>query len=244
MFTRSTLFPLLLLLLAPVSFAQSSLDEKLLLASPDVIAADAELKSHMQALAQTAINDHCAACHGADLTGQIGVPNLVDYDWIWGVTGFEMTQAEAVFEIMQTILYGVRNTQCADELKRYGGCPDTRYSEMPAYATLNFPEEQLLGAVEYVYSLSGRDHDASLVENAASVNALCSECHGEDGRGYKPFGGPDLSDDVWLFGDSREQVLDVIANGRTESCPAWNQTLSAVSIKALSVYIYNQSMGY
>lgn len=249
MFTRSplkqkSLFTLFLILLAPCSFAQSSLDEKLLLASPDVIAADAELTAHMEGLAQTAINDHCAACHGADLTGQTGVPNLVDFDWIWGVTGFEMTQAEAVFEIMQTILYGVRNVDCPDDIKRYGGCPDTRFSQMPAYTELNFTEAQLNGMVDYVYSLAGRDHDAVAVEQVAGLTELCVECHGDTGAGYKPFGGPDLTDDVWLFGDSRELVMDVIANGRTESCPAWNTVLSASSIKALSVYIYNQSMGY
>jgi len=44
------------------------------------------------------------------------------------VTGYEMTQSEGVFEIMQTVLYGVRNQDCAEDIKRYGGCPDTRFS--------------------------------------------------------------------------------------------------------------------
>ena len=53
-----------------------------------------------------------------------------------------------------------------------------------------------------------------------------------------------MTDSTWLFGDSREQVYDVIANGRTESCPAWSTTLDAATIKALAVTIYNRSMGY
>ena len=226
------------------SLAQSDPDDRLVLASLDVIAATPELKTRMESLAQAAIADHCAACHGADLTGKIGVPNLVDFDWNWGMTGFEMTQAEGVFEIMQTILYGVRNTDCADDLKRYGGCPDTRYSQMPGYLELDMTDAQLNGLVDYVYSLAGRDHDAAAVESVAGLSSLCAECHAEDGSGYKPFGGPDLTDDIWLFGDTREQIYDVIANGRTESCPAWSDTLSAAQIKALSVYIYNRSMGY
>jgi len=131
---RFFLFSLMLTLCSQVTFAQRDLDEALLLASPDMIAADSALKSHMEMLATEAVSNHCAACHGANLAGQSGVPNLVDYDWLWGVSGFEMTQSEAVY--------------------------------------------------------------------------------------------------------------DVIANGRTESCPAWSQTLNAATIKALSVYIYNQFMGY
>lgn len=224
--------------------AQENLDEALLLASPDAIQVSDELKAHMESLAVAAINEHCADCHGEDLGGQTGIPNLVDFDWIWGVTGYEMTQAEAVFEIMQTILYGIRNQDCPDDMKRYGGCPDTRFSQMPGYGQLGFTEDQLNGLVDYVYSLAGMEYDATAVENTSSLIPLCAECHGDDGSGYKPFGGPALTDSTWLFGSSREEVYDVIANGRTESCPAWSTTLDATTIKALSVYIYNQYMGY
>lgn len=238
------LLPVVAIFLSAQSvFAQRDLDESLLLASPESIAADAAIRSHMQVLAAKAVADHCAACHGADLAGQPGVPNLVDNDWIWGITGFEMTQAEAVFEIMQTILYGVRNTDCPEEFKRYGGCPDTRYSEMPAYKNLEYTPARLSDMTDYVLSLSGLDHDPAAAERAAGEWDVCAECHAEDGYGYKPFGGPDLRDDIWLFGNSREEIYDVIANGRTQSCPAWSTQLDAVSIKALSVYIYFQSMG-
>ena len=241
----SFMLPFLLFsFISTVSVAQRDLGEALLLASPETIQADAELKSHMDFLAENAITEHCAVCHGTDLTGKTGVPNLVDFDWLWGVTGFEMTQSEAVFEIMQTILYGVRSQACPDSIKRYGACPDTRYSEMPAYSTLEMTDEQITGLVDYVYSLAEADHDAAAVENVSGLMEICVECHGEVGMGYKPFGGPDLTDDIWLFGISREQVLDVIANGRTESCPAWSTTLDAATIKALAVTIYNRSMGY
>ena len=233
-----------LLLTSPLVLPQSDLDEAILLASPDVISATPELKSHVDTLATAAIDQHCAACHGADLTGKLGVPNLVDYDWLWGVTGFELTQAEAVFEIMQTILYGVRNVDCPDDIKRYGACPDTRFSQMPGYGELGFTDQQLNDLVDYVYSVAGMEHDPDAVDRIAGLSGLCSECHGDDGAGYKAFGGPDLSDDVWLFGQSREEVLDVIAVGRTEVCPAWSGSLSAAQIKALSVTIYNRSMGF
>jgi cytochrome c oxidase cbb3-type subunit 3 len=138
------------------------------------------------------------------------VPNLIDFDWLWEVTGFEMTQTEAVFEIMQTILYGVRSQDCPESIKRYGVCPDMRFSQMPAYSDLGLTDEQLNGLVDYVYSLTGANHDAGAVENISGLTGICVECHGDEGGGYKAFGGPDLSDDIWLFGDSREQVLDFI----------------------------------
>lgn len=237
------LLSVFLLVAAQAAVAQRDLDEALLLASVETIQADAELGVHVQALAQAAIGEHCAACHGADLTGRVGVPNLVDFDWNWGVTGFELTQTEAVFEIMQTILFGVRSNTCPEDMKRYGGCPDTRFSQMPGYGELGFTDAQLDGLVEFTLGIGGKAHDDAKAASVANLTSLCAECHGEDGTGYKPFGGPDLSDDVWLFGGSREEIRDVIARGRTASCPAWNTTLDAATIKALSVYIYSHYMG-
>ena len=235
----------LLLLFVPVSqvLAHSELNEQLLLASPNTINENAELKAHMTTLAEAAIGDHCASCHGANLEGQLGVPNLTDYDWNWGVTGFEVTASEAVFEIMQSILYGIRDTDCPDDTKRYGACPDTRYSEMPGYGTLGFTEQQVSDLTEKVLAVAGREADLAAVERSESLWPLCGECHGEDGLGYVPFGGPNLSDDVWLFGGDKEQIYDVIYNGRIAVCPAYSTVLDSATIKALGVYIYNKYLG-
>jgi cytochrome c oxidase cbb3-type subunit 3 len=228
------------LLLSLSANAQPRLDEALLLASPTTINADAALTQHMNTLAQSAISEYCAACHGADLQGQIGVPNLVDYEWLWGVTGLEMTSVEPVLKIMQTILYGVRDSNCPEETKRYGGCPDTRYSEMPGYGTITAQVDDL---VEYVLDLAGEEADAEAVARAEPLKDICTECHGPEGYGDKVYGGPDLTDSVWLYGNTREQLRDVIGNGRKGTCPAWGQRLDPVTIKALAVYLYNKSMG-
>jgi cytochrome c oxidase cbb3-type subunit 3 len=229
---------------ASSSWAQNSLSDTLLNASPETIRANPELLSYMNNLAETAIAENCAGCHGADLTGAGAVPNLVDYEWIWGIDGFEMTGVESVMEIMQTILYGVRNTDCAEEIKMFGGCPDTRYSEMPAYGELGFDENALNNMVDYVLSLSGEDVNPFAVEAASSLWPVCVECHGPDGTGYTPFGGPDLTDDIWLFGSSGQEIYDVLANGRMSVCPAWSEVLDPSKIKALAVYIYNKAYGY
>ncbi|MBN4075345.1 MAG: hypothetical protein COA71_08065 [SAR86 cluster bacterium] len=228
----------------PAWAQDNALAERLLLASPETIQANPDLLSYMNSLAEPAIANNCASCHGADLTGGEGVPNLVDYEWLWGVDGFEMTGVESVMKIMQTILYGVRNTDCAEEIKMFGGCPDTRYSQMPAYGELGFNEVRLNNMVDYVLALSGEDVNPSAVEAASSDWAICVECHGVDGTGYTPFGGPDLTDDVWLFGSSGQEIYDVLANGRQGVCPAWSEVLDAATIKALAVYIYYEVNGF
>ena len=233
---------LLLVSFSSVGAAQApSLSNRLLLASPYAIEVDEELTSYMTHLAESTIAESCQDCHGSDLEGQLGVPNLVDYDWLWGVTGLEMNSVEPVMEIMQTILYGVRNEDCPEDIKQYGACPDTRFSQMPGYGAQRYSEKEINDFVEYVVNLSGGEADEAAVARISDQWLVCAECHGEQGYGYKPFGGPDLSDDIWLFGNSREQIYDVIYHGRTQKCPAWSESLDATTIKALAVYIYNKS---
>ncbi len=225
---------------------QFSLDDRLLNASPYSIAADPELDDHMTGLAEAAISEHCAACHGADLTGRPGVPNLVDFDWLWGITFEETNEVGPIMELVQTITHGVRNTDCPDieDVSYYGGCADTRYSEMPGYGGLGiFNDEQLADLTEYVLQLSGETADAAAAARGEALWPICIECHGPEGFGYKPYGGPDLTDGVSLFGNDRETVLDVIKEGRTEVCPAWGNTLAPATIKALAVYIWRRANG-
>jgi mono/diheme cytochrome c family protein len=164
--------------------AQSSFAVRVLNASPTAIAADAELARFVDQTAAAAIETHCAACHGPDLRGQPGVPDLLDYDWLWGVTGFESNAAGAVMEIQQTLLYGIRDRNCPEEQKSYGACADTRYSEMPAYAELGFDAQTLEDLAAYVLGLSGADADAAAIDRAEAFWPVCIECHAEDGYGY------------------------------------------------------------
>ena len=72
---------------------------RVLNASPYAIAADEELGDFVRVTAEAAIGEHCASCHSADLTGKPGVPNLVDYDWLWGITGEEFNDVNPVMAI-------------------------------------------------------------------------------------------------------------------------------------------------
>lgn len=216
--------------------------ERVISGSPYAIKADAEADAFVTAAAENAIAAHCASCHGADLRGNPGVPNLLDYEFLWGVTFEETNDVGPVAEIEQTIRYGVRNQDCpaVTAQAQYGDCPDTRYSEMPSYAAIGLTGDQIHDLVEYTLSLSGQDAEPAAAERGKNEFGQCTECHGPEGMGYKPYGGPDLTDDVWLYGGERGAITASITAGRMGRCPAWVDDLDAATIKALAVYIWRK----
>ncbi|MGA0805956.1 MAG: hypothetical protein ACO3PV_05505 [Pseudohongiellaceae bacterium] len=82
--TTSRSLLLIAFLLAAPAFAQDedALRERLLVASATTIGNEPQLLALATTLAESAITEHCAACHGATLEGGKGVPSLVDYEWI------------------------------------------------------------------------------------------------------------------------------------------------------------------
>jgi len=234
----------------PVANAQTArtptVAERVVSGSPYAIKADAEADAFVTATAEKAYAQNCASCHGADMKGKTGVPDLSDFEFIWGITGEETSDVGPVAELEQTIRYGVRNQDCpaVHDQALYGDCPDTRYSEMPAFATLgSLTGEQIRDMTEYVLSLSGGKADAAAAERIKPEFSQCVECHAADGRGYKPYGGPDLTDDVWIYGGDRATIAASISAGRMGRCPAWVNKLDAATIKSLAVYIWRKVQG-
>ena len=221
--------------------------ERVVIGSPYAIKADAEADAFVMATAEKAYAANCASCHGADMHGKAGVPDLADFEFIWGITGEETSDVGPVAELEQTIRYGVRNQDCpaVHDQALYGDCPDTRYSEMPAFATLgSLTGEQIRDMTEYVLSLSGaKGVDAAAAERIKPEFSQCVECHGPEGRGYKPYGGPDLTDDVWIYGGDRGVIAASISAGRMGRCPGWANKLDAATIKSLAIYIWRKVQG-
>jgi len=220
--------------------------ERVVVGSPYAIKADKEADAFVTATAEKAITEHCASCHGADLHGKVGVPDLVDFEFIWGITGEETSDVGPVAELEQTIRYGVRNQDCpaVHDQALYGDCPDTRYSEMPAFAMLGtLTGEQIRDVTDYVLSLSNQEHDAAAAARGQEEFGQCVECHGAEGMGYKPYGGPDLTDDIWIYGGDRGAITASIAAGRMGRCPAWADKLDAAAIKSLAVYLWRKIQG-
>ncbi len=51
-------------------------------------------------------------------------------------------------------------------------------------------------------------------------------------------GGPNLKDQIWLYGGNRDAVIAQIARPRQGVMPAWNGRLDDVQIKQAAVYVH------
>jgi cytochrome c oxidase cbb3-type subunit III len=174
---------------------------------------------------KAAFGDNCAPCHGAGGQGAHGYPNLNDDVWLWGGT---------LSDIQQTITVGVRSTS-----------PDTRESQMPAFGRDGIVKpEQVNDLTEYVVHLSGRAADPAAIKRATLLFAQnCAVCHGAQGKGNRQLGAPNLTDNEWLYGPTREDIHDQIWNGHGGVMPTWGGRLTPETIKALAVYVHSLGGG-
>ena len=71
----------------------------------------------------------------------------------------------------------------------------------------------------------------------------CAACHGEDGKGNKELGAPNLSDAIWLYGANKQTVMESIKTGRGGVMPAWAGRLDTAAIKSLTLYVHSLGGG-
>ncbi|CUB03996.1 cytochrome-c oxidase, cbb3-type subunit III [Marinomonas fungiae] len=174
-----------------------------------------ELAQNDQAMriGQRLFANNCAQCHGSAATGGYGFPNLTDNDWLYG------GDAAA---ISQTILNG-------------------RMAAMPAWGPM-LGEDGVHNVAQYVLSLSGRETDAQAAQQGQQVYATnCIACHGAEGKGNHLFGAPNLTDNIWLYGGSEQQVMQTIRNGRNGQMPAWEGILGKDKAHVVAGYVYSLS---
>lgn len=201
--------------------AKSVYREKIAASELAEINKDPELQRFALAGGAAAFGDNCAPCHGRDAQGASGYPNLRDDFWLWGGT---------LDGIQQTILYGVRS-----------GNPKAHGGEMPGFGRTGILSEAQVGDVSaYVLSLSGRGDDAQAAERGTEIFAgNCAVCHGPDGKGNQALGAPDLTDELWLYGDDKATVIATIYGGRAGVMPAWVDRLDPETIKELAIYVHS-----
>lgn len=183
--------------------------------------ADPALFDFTLAYGRVAFLDNCAPCHGVGGGGAPGYPNLIDDAWLWG---------GSTEEIAHSITYGIRNDH-----------PDSRFGDMPAFGRdgiLNNTE--IWNVTQYVRSLSDLDvpEGADREAGAQLYAENCAVCHGDNGEGNRELGAPPLTDAVWLYGSSTDEVFATIANARNSSMPAWGERLDPTTIKALTFYVH------
>jgi cytochrome c oxidase cbb3-type subunit 3 len=214
--------------IASVDAANAAIKDKLIAADLTAIGADPELAGYAERAGAAVFRTNCTTCHGSGAAGfeGKGYPNLLDDDWLWGGT---------MEDIHLTITHGIRNTTDAD----------ARYSEMPKFGVDGILDEtQIAQVAEHVLAISGQDHDAALATEGATVFAdNCAACHMEDGSGDRTQGAPKLTDAIWLYGGSRERIIETVTKARFGVMPNWNQRLSEDEIRAVAFYVHGRGGG-
>ena len=205
--------------------AQGQYRDKLATTPLDQVKSDPDLLRFAIAGGGAAFQTNCAPCHGRGAQGFAGYPNLNDDDWLWG---------GSIDDIHKTISSGVRSDQ-----------KETRASQMPRYGIDKLlDDKQISDAAEYVLSLSGRAGDQAAVARGQAIFAeQCASCHGTDGKGKQEQGAPNLTDAIWLYGDSRPAIVESIRTGRGGMMPAWAGRLDPVTLKSLAVYVHSLGGG-
>lgn len=184
-------------------------------ASFEEIKSDEALYAFGLAGGKSAFGDNCATCHGTGGAGASGYPNLNDDDWLWGGT---------LDDIYTTVRFGIRS----DHL-------DTRFSEMPAFGEILSSDE--VSAIEaHVTAIASGTASNDLGASLYADN--CATCHGENLKGIKDLGAPNLADALWLYSGSEGEIITQIKNPKHGLMPAWENRLSPTTIRQLALYVH------
>jgi len=156
--------------------------------------------------------NNCAVCHGSDARGAKGYPDLTDNDWLYGGSDEQ---------VLATITGG-----------RGGVMP-------PLGAALG--DDGVEQVANYVLSLSGGKADPALAAAGKARFVICAACHGAEGKGNPIVGAPNLTDNIWLYGGSLDDIKASIRNGRSGKMPAWGELLGADRVRLVAAWVLAQS---
>jgi cytochrome c oxidase cbb3-type subunit 3 len=161
----------------------------------------------------------CATCHGSSGQGAIGYPDLADTIWKWG--GDPDT-------ILTSVLDG-----------RDGVMPPWG----PTLTSMDGPD-----AVNEVASYVLTLRDPSLLNNdflaqkgKKLFDGICVACHGADGKGNQALGAPDLTSGYWMYGGSKQAIMQTISDGRHGTMPAWKDVLGETRARLAAAYVWSLS---
>ena len=158
--------------------------------------------------------DNCAACHGREAQGNqlVGAPNLIDAEWLWGGDDAAITTS---------IL-------------------DGRHGAMPPFGAA-FDRVMVRNIANYVSSLSGHTADEKGAAIGQAQFAVCTACHGPDGKGNPSLGAPNLTDDTWLYGSETKDIEQTIREGRNGVMPAWKSRLGPDEVGAIIAWLRSRA---
>lgn len=184
------------------------------------ILGDPGMRNFADSSAKAIFGDYCAACHGAGGQGAPGLfPVLADDDWLYG--GDFNTLVESITMGRESIMLA--------------------YQDQLDDATINKLADFVLAASE------GK---ATAAQFALFRETGCSACHGDNAKGGAinklGTGAANLTDGIWRFGGSREEILRTIRYGvnqggpntRVAIMPAFGGKLSPETIKMVAVKVH------
>ena len=206
--------------------AQKENLDKIASMNVDDILKDPNLLAFAQAGGAAAFKINCVQCHGSGAAGSVGYPNLNDDDWLWGGT------PDAIYV---TLKNGIRYTANAE----------TRDSQMPSFGADGIlTPDQVTEVANYVVSLSGGEADQAKVQAGQQIFAEnCASCHGDNAKGNREFGAPNLTDQIALYGMGIDQVKAQVTKPRHGVMPGWSHRLDDATIKQLAVYVHSLGGG-
>lgn len=166
-----------------------------------------------RAIGQKLFLNYCSQCHGSDARGGRGFPSLADGDWLFG--GEPETIKESI--------------------------ANGRTGMMPPFGAV-LGEEGVKDVAHLVRSFSALTHDSIRAARGKEKFAtLCAACHGQDGKGNRQIGAPNLTDGIWLY-DSREATLvEGVTNGHHDVMPAHKELLGDTKVHILAAYVWSLS---
>ncbi|MEO9129607.1 MAG: cytochrome-c oxidase, cbb3-type subunit III [Sphingomonas sp.] len=175
---------------------------------------------------RSAFKVYCSQCHGSGAAGAKGYPNLNDDDWLWGGD---------IATIQQTLQHGIRQP----------GDDQTRMSQMPAFGRDGILKPaEVQDVVSYVRFVSRQEGVSASSRRGATLFANnCAACHGDNAKGNRAFGAPNLTDAIWLYGGDRDTLTETVTNARYGIMPAWGTRLDPVTIKMLATYVHSLGGG-
>ncbi|MDW3094661.1 MAG: cytochrome-c oxidase, cbb3-type subunit III [Gammaproteobacteria bacterium] len=170
-----------------------------------------ELKQNEELMgsAKRVFNQNCIACHGEGGRGQaMRFPNLVDNDWQWGGT---------IDDIEHSIRHG-------------------RIAVMVGWQAV-LGDDGVSDVVNYIKDLGSASHNTTAVTGKDLYQQFCVACHGVNGEGNQSLGAPNLSDDIWLYGNTDDQLFHTISVGRSGKMPSFDKRLSDLEVKLLVAWL-------
>jgi cytochrome c oxidase cbb3-type subunit III len=205
--------------------ANASIEAELAVADLTAIEPGSPLSNYAVNAGAAVFRNGCSQCHGAGAAGAEGYPNLLDNDWLWGGD---------IESIAYTVNNGIRNET-----------DDARYSEMPKFGVDELLEEEEIDqVVQYVRQISGQEFEADMAAEGALVfGDSCAACHGDNGRGDREQGAPDLTDAIWLYGGDTAALTETVEKARFGVMPAWGQRLTRAEVNAVALYVYGLGGG-